>query len=508
MTRLGSALGWLRRHPLAVLLPAQAVLLFTDLGRMPVWGDEHGTLQDASVPIAALGAQMHNNVHPALYYALLHGWMSALCGGPCIIGARALSAVLLLATTVVVDRCWLRGLDPRSRTWFLLLWTLSPALLLYGRMARYYSLLILLACLALYTGSRYARRATLPSLLAYVVAATALLYTHYLPGVAVVAGVSTAMAWRAAARRRLAALWPLALSLLCIGLAFAPWLPHFSSSVELVAGRSAYHLVGPLVDTALALAFAFVSFSIGESIPAWALVAFLLLSPALVLVLVRGLREPPLWLGVVAPAALVGFVGGNHWVSYAFVAPRLLFLLPFYLLLVVRGARVQPRLGTVVCAGVAVLSLAGVVAYFEQTGFLNKAYLVPTETIADTIRAGSPDAAVTVILDHYSIDLSAVAGELPHQTRIVFVADAASAAQAAGLARTDGPALVWFAHNAHDISPEGWNQRIEDAFAERFSLRRRQFVPYTTLDRWLMRLAGWAEPPRYAVELLEMRATQ
>jgi hypothetical protein len=58
----------------------------------------------------------------------------------------------------------------------------------------------------------------------------------------------------------------------------------------------------------------------------------------------------------------------------------------------------------------------------------------------------------------------------------------------------------------HDVSPEHWNGLVTDAFAKRFSLRRTELVPYSALDRWLMRLAGWRHRPRYAVELVEMRS--
>ena len=124
--------------------------------------------------------------------------------------------------------------------------------------------------------------------------------------------------------------------------------------------------------------FTVVSFSVGESLWPWMVAALLALVPVLAAVLLRGVREAPRWLAVVAPAAVVGFIGAYQWVSYAFVAPRLLFLLPFYLLLLVRGARAWTGLGTTACTGVALLSLCGLAAYFEQTGFLNKAYVSPT----------------------------------------------------------------------------------------------------------------------------------
>jgi hypothetical protein len=494
------------RDPLALCLPIQAALLFADLGLLPAWGDEHASIESAALPIGPLLAVLHSDVHPPLYFLLLHGWQAALGAGSALVGARALSALFVLAATLAIDRCWLRDLDQRSRAWFLVLWTLSPAMLLYGRMARSYSLQVLLASLALYAGCRYARRASTITWLAYVAPATALLYTHYLPGIAVVAGVALSMTWLAVSRRQPAALLPIVAAPIGIGLAFAPWLLYLTGAIEHVATADRHPLFGRVLDAAAALAFTAVSFSIGESVLPWML-GVLALTPALVVLLAAGLRPAPPWLAVVAPAALIATVGACRWVSYAFVAPRLLFLLPFYLLVLVRGARTRARLGNVVCAALAVASCGGIAAYFGQIGFLNKAYVIPADAIARTILANSDDTPVVVILDHYSTDLAALLPYLPPDARVLRVTDAASAAEAARLSTDEHVHQAWFAHSAHDVSPEHWNERVVAAFAPRFTMQRTGFAPYSALDGWLMRLAGWSQQPRYAVELDEMRRT-
>ena len=493
-------LTWIQLHPLVVCLPVQATLLFVDLGRFPVWGDEQASLDRAA------GVVPPGTVHPELYFLLLRGWMDAFCGGPCIAGARAFSALIAVAATIALDRCWLRELDRRTRTWVLILWTLSPALLLYGRMARSYSVQLLLALLALYAGSRYARRATLPSLLAYAVPSIALLHIHYLPGLAIVAGVAIAMASTALARRRPAALSSALAPLLVIAAASVPWVAGMTSAVGQVAHHSGYHVIGPLADAGLALAFLAVSFTAGEALPSWMLAALAVLAPLVAIALLRGMRERPSWGRFVAPAAGLGFVGAYQWVSYAFVAGRLLFLLPFYLMLLVHGARPAVRSGAALCAAVALLSLGGIGAYFAQSGFLNKAYVVPTQAIADAIRDRSRGTPATVIVDAYGSDLSAIVPRLPPGTRTLWVADSAGARRAPALAAEPGLHQVWFIHGAHDVSPQQWNALVVGAFTGRFAIRRTGYVPYSTLDRWLMHLAGWPRRPQHAIELVEMNA--
>ena len=66
-------------------------------------------------------------------------------------------------------------------------------------------------------------------------------------------------------------------------------------------------------------------------------VAATVFAPAMVWMLWTGVRRAPDWFAVVLPVALVGYLGASRWVSFAFIPARLLFLLPFYLLLLVRS---------------------------------------------------------------------------------------------------------------------------------------------------------------------------
>jgi hypothetical protein len=506
----GRAVGrlavWLARNPLALCLPAQAALLLVDLAHLPVWGDEAASLSRAVLPAAELRDVLRGNVHPLLYFQLLGAWLELPLDATPIVRARALSALCVLASTLVVDRCWARRLDPASRWWLLAVWTLSPALLLYGRMARSYGLQLLLACLALHAGQRYVARTTAAPLVAYAAAVVLLLHIHYLPGIAVAAGVTFALlrqgARRPDLRSALALLAPVAL----IGAAIALWTPPIVDALRRVAAGTPYHALGNAwTDAAIALAYTAVSATVGETFHPWMLPAVAAVTPAAVLLAVRGGRTHNEWLGVVLPAAIVGFAGAVQWVSYAFVASRLLFLLPFYLLLVVSAGRVWPRARAVTCGAMLCLSAAAIAMYFQQVGFLNKAYVIPGAEIGRIIRERSSTARPAVLLDNFSTNLIVLLPDLPADAVVMLIADSNGAAEAAQSAEPGGPDLVWFARNARDSSPEGLNRRVEDAFAPRFTISRTGFVPYTALDRAIMAVAGWPVSPRYVIELLEMR---
>src|SRR5512140_1385943 len=140
----------LEQHALPMCLLAQACLLLTCLDFLPVWGDEYFTLQAASqslMGVLATHAAEKNN--PPLHTLLVHFWLLTPWPAAASVAARALSVLFALGTTIAIDRLWLRQLGRFGRLWFLLLWTVSPCVLLYARMSRSYSLQLLLFSVAM-----------------------------------------------------------------------------------------------------------------------------------------------------------------------------------------------------------------------------------------------------------------------------------------------------------------------------------------------------------------------
>ena len=139
------------RYFLLVCLGVQSALLFWRLDLLPVWGDEQFTLDTSAHSLTEIAAIVRGDIHPPLYYFLVHYWMGLPWSTALIVKARALSGVWALATTLVFYRFWLR---PGERGRFLLISGLSPCMILYGRMARSYTLQLFLGSLALYWGMR------------------------------------------------------------------------------------------------------------------------------------------------------------------------------------------------------------------------------------------------------------------------------------------------------------------------------------------------------------------
>src|SRR5262245_12241757 len=148
----------LQRNPLVWALPLQALLLLSNLDLLDPWGDEWFTMATVPQPVNQVVSAVAENIHPPLYFVLLHYWIQLPWTISPVASMRAMSAVWGLVATVVVYAVWLRREEPRVQGMFLALWALSPCLLLHARMARSYSMQLALASLAIYTAIEWAEQ--------------------------------------------------------------------------------------------------------------------------------------------------------------------------------------------------------------------------------------------------------------------------------------------------------------------------------------------------------------
>ena len=376
--------------------------------------------------------------------------------------------------------------------WFLTLWALSPTLLMYSRMARSYSLQLLIGTAAVFVAVRFLRTPEDRRLVAaYVVAASALLYTHYLPGLAVTGATGLLLVFSIYKNRNRQVIRALLFSSLGIVLLYGPWVSTLVSAVERVPGADPYVLSdSPWLETLVKLAYLLTSLSFGEAFPVWSIVVGGLVAPGLGWLLWKGARNDPAWLLYSLAVAFIAYLGAAAWVSFPFVGARLLFLLPLYLLWVLAGRAKQPRIGSLVCGGMILVSLGSLSSYFGKSNFLNQGYLVPFDEIATLIERESSEREAILLVDGYNTDpaplLAAMRGKLP----IVRIRDASSRSVAhAAIASGEWP-KIWVLRNSHDISPGKALTALEAAASEQYRPERRLFVPFSPMDRLVARWLG------------------
>lgn len=204
------------------------------LGGQSLWADEGNSLALAQASLADIAARTALDIHPPLYYWLLHGWRRL--AGDSEVALRLLS---VFASVLLVAVSYQLGRRVGGRRIGLLsagLVSLSPFQIYYAQETRMYALLALWAGLTLWAAAElYGATQAGPVagskrwLALYVASATLGLYTHYaFP--ALLAGTALAGVyhlWQTRRRRH----WPGALTFWLVAhlvplMLYLPWLPH------------------------------------------------------------------------------------------------------------------------------------------------------------------------------------------------------------------------------------------------------------------------------------------
>jgi hypothetical protein len=485
----------LLRRPLAILLPLQALIGFFHLGLLSPWMDEAGTLMAMRRPLAAVVEFAAQDVHPPLYYVLLHWWLAIPLGLRWEVQARVLSVIFALLATVALDRLWARFLPDRMRWWLLMLWVLSPCVLLYSRMCRSYSLQVLLVLVGAAYLMRLASTRLWENGVVFVAAALGTLYTHYVPGLALLVAANLVLAYRR--------LWKQLLAInAVIAVGYAPWILRLAGSLA-IWGRhgTAYSVTGsPFLEFPLKLGYGAMSFTMGEAVPDPVLLLGGVVFTVAVGLMIAGARQYPRTAVLTTVLTTVGLIGVVRWVAYPFVPARMLFVLPYFLLLMVAGAGMHRRAGNFALGGMLVLSVSGIWCYFHEAGFRNKQYPMPLRQIAGYIEQNSSEADSVILVD--SADSDPVGMEYAVGAGRTVVRTTSTDAEQAIRRRVR---TIWLLRNTHDLSPGGVNQQVEAEL--RRSMRPTVFYyqPYSLLERAMMSALGMHDPPWYAQELLEFR---
>jgi hypothetical protein len=489
---------------LPAALVAQAALLLPRLDLLPIWADEQFTLDAVQAPLAVMFDLLRLDLHPPLYFLILKVWTAWLpTPFELITEIRLASVGFLLATTVCVDRLWLRQARGHVRAVFLLLWVLSPCLLLYGRMGRSYTPQILLFVVAAELGMRWLTRTRLTAALSFAVGLAALLYVHYAPGLALAGAAMTTGAYRAARGERGRAT-SLAVLAVVTAVLYLPWASALAATLIGRIGVVAAPLAGGvLLDQAFRAGFLAWSFAFGETLPPAGVVAAGVIAPFVAWLFLEGRGSAPRCLPLVATSAAFAYLLTlGHVVSMT--PSRLLFLLPFALLLVAHGCARRPRLGAVVAPALAAISLAGAMGYFGQRDFLNKGYLLPFDRIAADVVSGAGPGPALLVVDTSNIDATRLVRVLDPTVPAAILRDEQTLTAIAARLAAGEAGRVLFLRNTRDRSPGRWSDRLL-ADLERDARRtgRTAYVPYGWTDHLAMRLLGWRERPNHVLELIE-----
>lgn len=340
----------LRWTILAILVVAAGLRVF-HLGTESVWLDEAASIQIASDPPADILSDSAQDVHPPLYYLVLHVWMRAF--GDTAQAVRLLSVVFSLLAIVAVARAAAFWFGRDAGVMAAVLFAISPLAITFAQEGRMYALLSLAAILSVDEFLRVVRTGARGAMVRCVAVTAAMLYTHAYAGF-VVAGEALWLAGVVAfSRDERPQAWRrggLAIALSIV--AFLPWVPSFLAQVRGVERSFWIPASGTLVGAIEAQA---------GSLP---LACVLVALAAVAVVLARRSPAPALFATVVV--CVVGIPYGLSRVSSPIFLPKYTIgALPAFLVLAAAGLmRVPFRAARMaIVATVIALTAAPLAAY-------------------------------------------------------------------------------------------------------------------------------------------------
>ncbi|MHB2057998.1 glycosyltransferase family 39 protein [Pseudomonas sp. SC3(2021)] len=171
-------LRWAREHWLLPILLLAAAVRFYDLSAAAIWGDEGSSLLLARYSLGEIWHHAGRDVHPPLYFMLLHGWIELFGDG--IFAIRCLSALAGIAAVGLGIRLVDQLATRRAAIFAGVLLALLPTAVRYSQEVRMYSLLGLLLIAAMLALIYWIRRPQRHRyLVVYALLMTAAFYTHY-----------------------------------------------------------------------------------------------------------------------------------------------------------------------------------------------------------------------------------------------------------------------------------------------------------------------------------------
>lgn len=375
-------------------LTLAAILQFVDLGAKSMWTDEVYTARIAVEEDFRSFAErfQRSERQPPLHYLLLYGWQKV--AGSSDTALRIPSAVLAVGAIPLMAALGSLMFGRREGVLGAYFLAASPIVVLYGRMARYYSTALFFSLASsLLLVMALKRRRSWPLWTAYGVATVAMLLSGYTNGAVLVAQTAFVFLFARGPKfpgRR--AFFP---ALIGVAAAFGIWtVIQWGQISGFGAPPRTYELVGAKA-VVLDFIYPYYSFLLGETIFPWHPAALAVLgagSAFFVMGFARLLREgnwarlPPLVLGIVIVASVIAFQLFIRNIPFSTLPSRAIAALPFFLLILVAG--LSKLRSPFLWAWIGVLMLgwgAGILNYFQGRQFHNPTFTVPSREILTSI---------------------------------------------------------------------------------------------------------------------------
>ena len=253
---------FVREHWLLPLLTLALLARFYNVTQPTVWYDEAFSALVSTYSPALIWYYSGQDVHPPLYYLLLHGWTVVFGNG--VFAIRAMSVVAGVMSVALAQ--WLVSMiaTRRATIWACLLLALLPIAVRYSQEVRMYALMgvwLMGATITLVYWVQDPSRQRYP--VSYVVLMTAAFYTHYFAALCVFSHWLYVSLPSKHGRFLLRPAWWLAN--IAIVVCYLPWIPHLMGQLSHTGAVD--WIPPPSFDTLPSVIWQFLTLDDGRTLP-------------------------------------------------------------------------------------------------------------------------------------------------------------------------------------------------------------------------------------------------
>jgi len=403
--------------PMAAVLGASGLVMFASAQSRDFWGDEVIAIYTAKqVGLNQVLESMAGLVlHPPLYNYVLHFWMALAGESETVV--RLPSILFEVLSILVVFRIGSFVLDRRFGLFLAAMTALSPFLILFGSMARWYSLSLLLSLLSVFyfltitsqAGSKQFKNWTL-----YALSTILLNYTHFLT-YSIIAAQNVFHIHRH--RRDLRALrnWILCQVFVLIASFFSIQSLLTQAIGEASGQAEAVDLANSALSYLVMLLYVPTSFSLGETLLPWDFLITIPALPLFLLLAVKGglslhrVRPEIAWLWFLYAVLALAFGSVAFDLAdlpISMISSHLIFIAPLYYSVLAMGIRASrsSRVRFLLSAGIAVVFGLSIVNLLAQRDFHNPTYRIPWRQIVSEMSSRIQEGDVIVSMNEVAFD--------------------------------------------------------------------------------------------------------
>lgn len=397
------------------------LLMLYQLDKKSLWVDELFTVTNSQPgTFDIIIGIMRGDPHPPLQYLALH-YFTLITGNPGVFNSRLLFVLFGILSVIAFYPMIRYVLTREAALISLVLFGITPFLIMYSRMARYYSLVLFLSIVSFYFFFRIInqeKEQCMTDQILFILVTTLLLYT-YIPAVAVIAAqicmlnynqwkehpdsfcrviVSTYRSWK----------W-LIYSFIIVLLFFSVWI----TGMYFLHTSTAYGSLQVLNSFSQFIARFFVPFyvySIGATVYPWTWYGLTGLVVCLGLFLYSiyhfyKRKDYTLLILFIVPLVIVNCILQVFNTSFMDIPQRGIFMLPFFIAIIGYAiTKIKINLFKILIILIIILvSGISLSNYYNNTEFIDPMYIVPAKEIVLDLQAGTTPSDVIITQGSTSI---------------------------------------------------------------------------------------------------------